>query len=375
MSTRRRPDAGGRPVHERVGGQPHDAVFKSIFSAPANARDLLRHALPPALLAELDLRSLRRDDTSLTDEAEQRQGACDVVHVARLRGSPSVDCMIPIEHRSTVDPFMPLRAQQLVTRLLDRWRRDRPRARRLPLVLPVVVYQGPGGWRGSVRLADLIDLSVERRGAWTPWLADARFVLHDLSSASPSELSARYQRPVVAVTLALLRAVHDRRLDLLEMVDAIGPRLCALVRAPGGLERLENLVRYTLRERPGLDPASFVERVREVAGPPAGEVVMSTFQQWMDKSRAEGMAEGSRKTLQQTLERLLRIKFKRLPRAVLARLAAASAAELEAWTERVLFAERLDDVFAPSAAPSPPRARRATRRDGGRSGNGSRARG
>jgi hypothetical protein len=101
---------------------------------------------------------------------------------------------------------------------------------------------------------------------------------------------------------------------------------------------------------------------------------MSAFAQWLEKSREEGREEGRTEGARETLERQLRIKFKRLPRAVRARLAAASAAELEAWTDRVVLAERLDDVFTDPPPPSRPAARSATRRAPGRTGTRSRRR-
>lgn len=47
------------------------------------------------------------------------------------------------------------------------------------------------------------------------------------------------------------------------------------------------------------------------------------------------------------LAKLLVLKFGPLPEAIQARLATASVSDLDRWTERVLFAPSLADVFAP----------------------------
>ncbi len=46
------------------------------------------------------------------------------------------------------------------------------------------------------------------------------------------------------------------------------------------------------------------------------------------------------------LERLLKCRFKELPAWARSRLEKASVPELDRWTERILDAKRLDDVFA-----------------------------
>ncbi|NEV65391.1 Rpn family recombination-promoting nuclease/putative transposase, partial [Thiorhodococcus minor] len=48
---------------------PHDCFFRENFARPAIARDFLRHQLPPALLAELDLGRLRISPDTFVTEA------------------------------------------------------------------------------------------------------------------------------------------------------------------------------------------------------------------------------------------------------------------------------------------------------------------
>jgi hypothetical protein len=62
-------------------------------------------------------------------------------------------------------------------------------------------------------------------------------------------------------------------------------------------------------------------------------------------SRQEGIEEGIRQGEASLLERLLRRRFTELPKWVFERLEQASRDELERWSERVLEAHRLEDVF------------------------------
>lgn len=65
------------------------------------------------------------------------------------------------------------------------------------------------------------------------------------------------------------------------------------------------------------------------------------MQQGIEQGMERGRVEGERTVL----ERLLRRRFGRLPPATARRLDGASQADLEAWTENVLDAGSLDEVF------------------------------
>ncbi|MAQ19698.1 MAG: transposase, partial [Sandaracinus sp.] len=62
----------------------------------------------------------------------------------------------------------------------------------------------------------------------------------------------------------------------------------------------------------------------------------------LERGLEQGRAEGSRLML----AKLLQLKFGPLDDATEAKLAGASLAQLEAWSERVLTADDLDQVFA-----------------------------
>jgi flagellar biosynthesis/type III secretory pathway protein FliH len=74
--------------------------------------------------------------------------------------------------------------------------------------------------------------------------------------------------------------------------------------------------------------------------------IAMTRQQARDEGREEGIALGEAKGVASALRRLLTVKFGSLDDAVEARLRAASLPELERWTERILTADSVADVFA-----------------------------
>ena len=91
-----------------------------------------------------------------------------------------------------------------------------------------------------------------------------------------------------------------------------------------------------------------VQRARD-EGIEQGRIEMKgVVQQARDEGIEQGMRQGRVEGERTVLERLLRRRFGPLSAAAAERLREASAADLEAWAERLLHARTPDDVFAPS---------------------------
>ena len=63
---------------------------------------------------------------------------------------------------------------------------------------------------------------------------------------------------------------------------------------------------------------------------------------WLDRGRTEGIQAGEKRVLLRLLER----RFGKVPKAYQTRITAADADTLLLWSERVLFAQQLADVFS-----------------------------
>jgi hypothetical protein len=74
--------------------------------------------------------------------------------------------------------------------------------------------------------------------------------------------------------------------------------------------------------------------------------VAESFYEFQSELARRSAAEGRKEGEQKVLARLLALKFGALPDWAQRRLRAASDADLERWTEHVLVAGKLEDVFA-----------------------------
>jgi predicted transposase/invertase (TIGR01784 family) len=326
------------PNRKPPGGQPtpHDSVFRRIFGVPENAASQLRAVLPPDLASRLDLDRLTRVPASFVDEALKWRYS-DLLFTAPLDGHDAFVYVLA-EHQSSTDPLMAFRMLRYVTRIWDQHLRDRPRARQLPAVIPLVVHHGRSRWTSPVQLHDLIDLDPATRQVARAYLPRFEFLLDDLAGIDGRQLRDRQLTPSALITLLLLKtAAGNPRIP-----DELRPwadDLRAVFDQPGGGEAFIAILTYI--ELVSETPASELRDLAASLGPEAEEAYMTTADMLRAQGRTQGRAEGRAETLVE----MLTVKFGPLPDKVPQTVNAASIDQLKTWTIRAMTAETLDQVF------------------------------
>ena len=138
-----------RPHNVRV----HDTIYRELYSLPEAVEGLVR-ALAPRRARLVDFASLSRLPADyVTSEQTARYG--DMLWECRLRSGTVL--LIVLEFQSTVDHDMPLRLFEYTARALREWGRPRGLAAgdRIPLVLPLLVYNGKRPWTAPMAFEEL----------------------------------------------------------------------------------------------------------------------------------------------------------------------------------------------------------------------------
>jgi hypothetical protein len=310
--------------------QPHDSLFRFVFGKPVHAASELRAVLPAPLADRLDLANLRPVNGSFVDE-ELTNRHCDVLMRTRLDGREAFVYVL-IEHQSSPDPIMPLRMLRYLMRIWDRYLEENPKVKRLPMIVPLVVYQGSRRWTYPVELSELLDVDPETARLAGSFLPRFRFLLDDLTKLDKTALRARPVTTPVRLTVRLLRIVPTHHGDAVSAVDPEDiDDLRDVLRDPDGRELMTAILTYI--EAASETPRQRLARLVAEIGPEAEEVYMTTA----DMLRAEGAAG--------LLLRQLTRKFGAVPDGTRERIDAASMEQLDLWSERMLDAETLDEVF------------------------------
>ena len=224
-----------------------------------------------------------------------------------------------VEEESVPSPFSPRRLARYCLDLADMHETNR--------VVPVVVFLDSGK-----STPDSLTLGTERR----------KYLSFEWVSCRLDQLSAddwRGSDNLVA------------RVNLPNMRVPAGGRVTACADAVRGLLALESDPDQQQKYLDFIDMyAELTDNERrefERMHPEESKAMIGGFQRARDEGMQQGIEQGRIEGERAVLERQLLRRFGRLPRSASERLVAASAADLEAWADRVLEANSLDDVFGP----------------------------
>jgi hypothetical protein len=274
---------------------------------------------------------------------------------------------VMLEHQSGADAFMVLRILGMLTRRYEQLVRNDRSLKRLPVVVPVVLFQGDAdgrSWHPPTRLRDILDADAETFTAFAPFIPDFEFELDDLTRQSIDDLHARSLTSLAYVTVRLLR---DARTNprLLEELEA--PREMAIwlriANGPEGLLDLERFLRYLYRtvDAPDEEIRDFAHKLGSIGeranmtaidryiAKVAPQIRADAIAEVAPQIRADAIAEvgpriraeGAAGMLRRQLER----KFGAIDAEIDARIRAASLDELERWSDRILTARSLREVI------------------------------
>ena len=164
----------------------HDAFFKEMLSRPEHAASLLQQILPARITARIHFDSLAPCAGSYVDEALKERHS-DLLFSVTIEGRPAL-IYILFEHQSTVDGLMSFRLLRYEVRIWERWLRDNPNARKLPVILPVVLHHSVTGWSGSTAFEDLLDVDEATLADVAPYIPNFQFLLEDISHETDEAL-------------------------------------------------------------------------------------------------------------------------------------------------------------------------------------------
>ena len=314
--------------------QPHDALFKAVFSQVEHARGLLMALVPPAFGDRVDWSTLETEPGSFIDPRLAHRRS-DVLFTVTMRTGPRALLYVLIEHQSEPDPWMALRLHGYVHRVWEHWLRGHKTATRIPVVLPVVVHHGESGWTSATALSELYDIDRESLEPLAPYFAELRFLLDDLAPMALEQLEGRPMTDYGRLALLLLEQVRSSP-DIVADLRRWMPMLARVLRGPRGWEALALLLEYIFAVRKS-EPEGLPAALEAGLGSEAREAYMSFAQKLIDQGRTEGQAE--------MLLRLVAARFGPAPPSVMDRVRAASGEQLEIWAERILTAASVADVF------------------------------
>src|SRR5690554_3541843 len=149
---------------------PHDAIFKSTFSNPTRAMQLVKAVFPRRVTQHLDLASAKLMPGRFVNDALSEKHSDLLFHLS-IDGGEAFAYLL-FEHQSKVDRLMPYRMLLYMVGIWERWKDENANATRLPVIFPVVLSHAQAGWTAAPGFSSLYELKPRTLKDLRPWLLD-----------------------------------------------------------------------------------------------------------------------------------------------------------------------------------------------------------
>ena len=274
--------------------QPHDKLFRSVFSDPAEAAALLRAVLPAPLPDRIHWNTLSLLPDSFIDDT-LRATESDLLFEVRHEGfREPIHVYVLLEHQSSPDRWMPFRLLKYCFRI---WEPHANGSNLLRPILPVVFYLGPRRWNYPTEFVHLFPEEC-RELAWTPRFD---YLLLDRTGVEPDQVGGDIGGRIAQL---LMMAAFTRNMrDIKEALNLAASLVAA------GTSHWPQLRTYLLATQHQEQVQAFADALQRHDSLQGGEI-MSYAQQLLEeglaKGRNEGLAEGERRAKVEMIEGFLR---------------------------------------------------------------------
>jgi len=311
----------------------HDAGYKSLFSDKRMVADLIRGFVREPWVQELDFETLESVSGSFVSEQFKKREN-DVIWRVQFRGDWLYVYLL-IEFQSTVDRFMALRlmvyAGLLYQRLIDE--KQIRAGDFLPPILPIVLYNGKRAWTAPLEVAELMAECPKELARYRPGM---RYFLLEEHARDDAELAGMENLAAIVFRFEKCRTREDFERVIEAMVQWAS--------APKHRDSVKRLARWVLQvlwqQRLPKEPTLDLDELQE-----CGTMLKEQVKEWERELREEGIQEGIEKGEAGVVLRQLEQKFGPIPAEFRCRIGEADSHQLLTWAERILWAERIEDVF------------------------------
>ncbi len=298
--------------------QPHDGLFRRVFGDPKHAGSELRSVLSAEVAAHIDLEHLEPVAASFVDD-NLSQLHSDLLFRTTFDGDDAYLYFL-VEHQSSPDDLMAFRMLRYQVRIWDRHLKTEPATSgktRLPLIVPVVLYQGRRRWSAPTDIAAIIQVSDHAAADLVDLLPHVRYILDDLTIIDDATLTTRPLTPAARIA-ALLLSPASRDTDVIvRLRTSLDDWRTVAHDEPGLL-----VVFFTYLLIVGDTPADRITDFAAQLGQDAKEAAMTTAQRLRDEAQAQLLAS------------MLEARFGELDNDTRGRIEHATTDQITDWSTR-----------------------------------------
>jgi len=269
---------------------PHDKLFKEVYSNKNNAVSFLENYLPNNILNLTDLDSLTLCKDSFIGK-NLKEYYSDLLYKVNFKTQPGyIYCLF--EHKSYPDSFIHL---QLLEYMIKIWRLElkQKKPKKLPVIIPLVLYHGAKQWKLKENLSSIINVPSEILEKHIP---NFKYILYDLSKYSDDEIKGS---KINQITLLSFKYVFgDNFIDKLPEIFTLFE---TLFDKKTGLQFFKTLVIYILSNVENITTEQLVSKVQDTLPKGKGDIIMTLAEQLRNEGDQRGHQRGLKQGLEQGL--------------------------------------------------------------------------
>lgn len=156
-----------KPVSDNKKPHHKNNFFQSVFSRKEAAIGLAG-LINPAVSAKIDWNTLELEPTTFVDPSLAAKEA-DMLYLVKQNGEDAFVYVL-LEHQSTQPKWMMLRMHGYIARINEHYLKTHPDAEKLPVVLPIVLYQGSEDWTRPTEYKDYFEVSENNEAEFSRYI-------------------------------------------------------------------------------------------------------------------------------------------------------------------------------------------------------------
>jgi predicted transposase/invertase (TIGR01784 family) len=269
----------------------HDKFFKMAMSDKRVAREFFETHLPEELRHIVELDKLELEPSSYIDDMRQ-EAIADILFKTQISGHIAYLYLI-VDHQSRPDVLMPFRILKYTCNIIDKHLKE-TKSKRIPLILPLVVYHGKTQWLYSTHINDLVDAPKELVEAYLL----KPFFLVDLNVIEDAVLKERAWVGIMELTLKHIfaRDIQPYLADITALMKMLGAE---------GKTFTETVLIYILDKAEIKDKEAFFNLIKAELSEETGEKIMTIAEQLRIEGMQKGIEKGIEKGRQEIIGKLL----------------------------------------------------------------------
>ena len=256
----------------------HDAFFKGTFSKRKIAIDFLTNYLPEDIKKHVDLQSLKNQNGEYVDK-NLKKDYSDLLYQVEINGHEGYIYFL-FEHKSYEDQKVIFQLLRYMTRIWEE--RYDSKTKKVPVVIPIVIYHGRKEWKIETRLWKyLLDIETmpESIQKMSP---DFEYKSFDYSPESKLEIKGSV---ILQAVLKILKAIREK--DKKNLIDGF-MEFVLLVDSEEDIQLGNDIfdlgLEYLMSIEAEITKEDLIQASKE-----RGDVVKSLAQRLRNEGREEGM--------------------------------------------------------------------------------------